>query len=349
MTAVAALAALFLACAPAFAAKRPAAKASGLWLNSPDQAHSIEFPAGWPFPGKTQSVSPPGMTHLFFLATPDDGLAVDVAAGTEKMGADQYFEFISGIRTQSEKREPVKTATLRDKSAFKYYRSVEKQGPKTQYFTQGVLAKKARRYYVTITSPRRHPDRKEWAAITRALGSLRDSASTVGGRAVPPVSKSGAAVVNIGPDGSSLRLEKPWEVHPWGYTRRFSLPLHSFRRGPLRCEVGLLGQAKAGPRELATGLRAEYYKSAGRSPPSGESPVLHKKLDNGGEAYYYRVGLPARDDDPRKQWMLESFLSRGGQTYYFLAAAARDDLPEKEFERQSDEALELVGRMQFPK
>lgn len=348
MTAVAALAALWLVSAPAHAAKRPA-KSSGLWLNSSDQDHSIEFPAGWPYPGKTQSVSPPGMAHLFFLTTQDDGLAVDVAAGTGQMSPDQYFEFISGLRSQGEKREAVKTEALSDKSVFKYYRSVEQQGPKRQYFSQGVLAKKDRRYYVTITSPRRHPDRKEWAAITRALASLRAWASTVGGRAVPPVSKSGAVVVNIGPDGSSLRIEKPWEPHPWGYTRRFSLPLHSFRRGPLRCEVGLLGQAKTGPRELATGLRSEYYKSAGKAAPTGESPVLLKRLANGAEAYYYRIGLPARDDDPRRQWMLESFLSRGGQTYYFLAAAARDDLAEKDFERQSDEALELVGRMQFPK
>ncbi len=340
--AAAIVSALFLA-VPAFAAKKKPAKASGLWLNTADLSHSIEFPAGWPYPGKSQSVSPPGMTHLFFLATADDALAVDIAAATPMMSPEKYFEIAAAVGAAG---KPEKTK-LSDKSAFEYRRSVEKQGAQSQYFTQGVLVKKDGRYYVTVTSPRRHPGKKEWAAILGALASLRNASSTALGLIAPE--KKGAVVVNIGPDGSTLRLVPPWENQSWGYTKRLGTPLHSFKRGPLRCELAHLGQAKASPSALAGGLRARYYESSRQKPGPKESELSSKKLKNGVELAYFEIGLPARDDDPRKQWLLEGFFARGGELYYYLAAAAQDDLPKPAFEKAAADSLDVLGEIDFRK
>lgn len=342
---------------PAAAAKRKApkakapAKGEGLWMTSADQAFSIQYPVGWPFPGPSRSVSPPGMNHLFFIASPDESQAVDVAASTPRMSADTYLEVASGVQTGGEKRSPVETATLPDKSTFKHFKSVERQHGSAQFFVQGALTKTAGRFYVTITSPKRHPEPEEWKAILSTLATLRLGASSVGGKSVPSAGKGakGAAVVNIGADGSTLKLPAPWEVQGWGYTGRFAKPLHSFRRGPMRCELAFLGQAKAGPKEMASGLRAKYFEAGGRKPGLDESELKSKRLANGPEIFYYQIGLPSRDDDPRKQWMLEGFFARGGMTYYYIAAAARDEMAQKDFEKQSAESLDIIGKVEFPR
>lgn len=341
---------LLLAVGAAAAKKAKKAKDGGLWLNSSDQRHSIEFPRGWPYPGRGRSISPPGLSHLFFLTTPDDAVAMDIAAGA-KMTPEQYFEFIGGVRSPGEERASPVTTTLADRSTFKHFRSVERQGPVKQYFVQGVLAKKDGRYYVTITSPKRHPGKKEWADILGGLASLRSSPSAAGGGPVPPGGKNdgGSSVVTIGSDGSSLTLTPPWEPQAWGYTRRFAVPLHSFRRGPLRCELAGLGPAKTGPKALAEGLRAKYYESAGQRPAAGESEVSSRRLANGARIHFYRIALPGRDDDPRKQWLLEGFFALGGKTYYYLAAAAQDELSKEQFEKQSSESLGVIGKARFPK
>ncbi|MBI5201863.1 MAG: hypothetical protein HY925_09785 [Elusimicrobia bacterium] len=326
----AAAAALLLAF-PAYAAKKKPAKAGAVRQATADGAYSIE----WPIPASAHSASPPGMKHLFFLSTADKGLAVDVAAATPKMTPESYFE-IAGTGSPSKPE----TARLADKSSFTWRRTTEAQGGKTQYFTQGVLVKKDGRFYVTITSPLRHPEKKEWSAILGALASLRAGGGT------PPKSET---VVNVGADGSTLRLVSPWENQSWGYTKRLGTPLHSFKRGPLKCELATLGLSKGSPKDLAAGLRNRYYESSGRKPGPNESVPASKKLKNGIELHYFEIGLPARDDDARKQFLLEGFFSRGGELYYFLAAAAQDDLPQKAFEKAAGESLDVLGSISFRK
>lgn len=166
------------------------AEEKGFWLNSPGMTHSIQYPKGWPFPGASQSISPSGMKHLFFLVSPDKLIGLDIAAPTsESLEPYEWAEFVRTMRVKGGPLTPpvMEKKPLEKSAVFTCFKSVEAGPGGKNYFLQGVLEKAGEKYYITITSPRRHPSPKDWKEIRSALLSLRRGSSTAGGVRTPAV------------------------------------------------------------------------------------------------------------------------------------------------------------------
>ncbi|MEK7722172.1 MAG: hypothetical protein AAB359_07265 [Elusimicrobiota bacterium] len=209
----------------------PSREEKELWLTSPDRAYSICFPEKWPFPGFSKSISPPGMNHLFFLSDPDSVLGIDIAVAGEKMTPEKYFQLIRKVKAKSEKqRSSLQTIKLKDGSSFTYFSSVETGGKRDDYFIQGIVKKPDAGYYVTITSIRKILYEKNWSKILSALASLRKGASTLGGK---KMNISNQKTMDVGADGSVLKILPTWIPRPWGYMTKFGFgpPVHSFDGG----------------------------------------------------------------------------------------------------------------------
>ncbi|MDO8803444.1 MAG: hypothetical protein Q7R35_03345 [Elusimicrobiota bacterium] len=130
------------------------------------------------------------MKHLFFLVSPDKLIGMDIAAPTsDSLEPYEWAEFVRTIRVKGGPVTPpaLEKIPFGKKAVFACFKSIEDSPKGKNYFLQGVLEKAGEKYYITITSPRRHPSPKDWKEIRYALLSLRRGVSSAGGVRMPAV------------------------------------------------------------------------------------------------------------------------------------------------------------------